>query len=76
MQGRIATIDRNKGFFFITVLDITPGERHADYFCHRSECRDGLSPQTAEVGDLVTFTPDPKAQRGPRALDVRAIARD
>lgn len=70
MVGRICEIVDTKGFFFIRVEE--DGKKPVDYFAHRSALR-GLRFEELQRDMPVEFTPDPLAQRGPRAEEVRLV---
>ena len=69
MDGRIKTINRERGFLFIT------DEAGRDYFAHRSDLADGAKVfSDLNEDDQVTFEPVvPTPVKGPRAAKVRAI---
>lgn len=62
MTGMIKTLNKGKGFGFIT------GEDHKDYFFHRSQVKNAQF-EELEVGQEVTFE-DSEGEKGPRAEDV------
>lgn len=70
MVGRICNIVDTKGFFFIRVEQ--DGAKPIDYFAHRSSLR-GIRFEDLRQDMPVEFVPDPLAQRGPRAEEVRLV---
>jgi cold shock protein len=64
MNGKIARVQAEKGFGFIT------GDDGADYFMHRSALRDGSVFEQLREGQFVTFDAS-RGEKGLRAENVR-----
>lgn len=67
MEGKIYRVVRDKGFFFVRMLN------GSDWFAHRTELRDGWTFQDLHEGMTVSFTPVPDAPKGKRATDVHVL---
>lgn len=68
MQGRIKSVQADKGFFFIRVE--ADNEPTREYFGHKSGLRDGLTIFDLKEGLLVSFVAHDDAPKGPRAEDI------
>ena len=66
--GKIQRIAVQKGFFFVR------DESGHDYFCHRSELRDGWRFEALAEGMDVEFLPVADAPKGPRATDMKILS--
>ena len=65
LTGRIARLIPERGFGFIKADD-----DGLDYFFHMSELRADRTFMELEQGEAVTFIPQVKPEKGPRASDV------
>lgn len=66
MTGTVRTINHEKAFGFIKA-DV------GDFFFHRSAVQPSEEFTMLQIGTQVSFDPQPRAPKGPRAENVRAL---